>query len=248
MAKTKNPRRMAVVVAAVVAIVSIFVWVRSAKSGASTTSRELGVPAVVAREGARPRLYRWDVAPRPGLTPAVVLLHAEGGPRLFLGKGELAPYANALAQAGFLVVMPERDVTAGKSKARLEQVRATIDWVAQQPEVDAKRIAVFGFASGAFDALCEAGDDPRVKAIVSLTGGVPLECKLNKSLPPTLVIHGEKDLKYGPEHTTDLFRLIEHRSHGSEIAIYKDAPHFLIGESLDDATARTVSFIERHMR
>jgi dienelactone hydrolase len=50
--------------------------------------------------------------------------------------------------------------------------RQVLDWIGQQPELDATRIGAFGISMGGIKAVLIAGSDSRVKAtVVALAGG-----------------------------------------------------------------------------
>jgi pimeloyl-ACP methyl ester carboxylesterase len=51
---------------------------------------------------------------------------------------------------------------------QVEDVRAAVSWLEQQPEVDPDRIGLFGWAQGGAVAIVEAADDERVRSTVAV--------------------------------------------------------------------------------
>ena len=53
-------------------------------------------------------------------------------------------------------------------EAEVKGVEAVLDWAAADPEVDTKRLALFGFSWGGHIVLKGAGGQPLVKALVAI--------------------------------------------------------------------------------
>jgi hypothetical protein len=130
--------------------------------------------------------------------PAIVLCHGWGGIKSHLNQG-IAPRFAAEGYAvlafdyrgwgesdGRLVVrgeMPERDADGNVTvKAQLvrevvdpldqeEDIDAAITFMEGEPHVDASRIGIWGSSFGASHVIWRAGNDARVKAVVSQVGG-----------------------------------------------------------------------------
>lgn len=126
--------------------------------------------------------------------PAILYCHAHGNAyeigadEVILGRPALtAPYGPALAQAGYAVLCLEMpcfgaraDPTEGsRAKAdlwhgrplfgrMLAELAAGLRWLAQQPGVDATRIATLGLSMGGTHAWWMAALEPRIAAAVHL--------------------------------------------------------------------------------
>jgi uncharacterized protein len=72
--------------------------------------------------------------------------------------GEELPYRNPIALVG-----------AWRSAVR--EVRAAIEWLSTQPEVDGARLGVVGYSLGGFLALMTASEEPVVRAITLAAAG-----------------------------------------------------------------------------
>jgi hypothetical protein len=131
--------------------------------------------------------------------PAIVLCHGWGGMKSHLNQRIAPQFASAgyavLAfdyrgwgeSDGRLVVrgeMPKADADGNVTvKAQLvrevvdpldqeEDIDAAISFMTAEPHVDAARIGIWGSSLGGSHVIWRAGNDPRVKAVVSQVGGV----------------------------------------------------------------------------
>lgn len=116
-----------------------------------------------------------------GPFPALVLLTGSGAQdrdEALMGHKPFLVLADHLTRAGFAVLRFD-DRGVGGSKGDLNKAtqtdlagdaRGALDWLAQQPEVDKKRLALLGHSEGAMIAAKAAALDKRVAAIVMLAG------------------------------------------------------------------------------
>lgn len=135
--------------------------------------RELALPSVADPRDAI-ELYYFDVEGE-GVTPVVVLLP------IFTGHTAIPRYfARYFANRGWaaVVVGRGRDPLASLERPEeavqrtLSDYRRVLDWVEQQPELDAGRIGLFGVSLGAMDAVMLTALDERVHAlVVAMAGG-----------------------------------------------------------------------------
>lgn len=144
-----------------------------ARTRARFVVRELSLPsAVVGAESISFEYYDVDGDER---TPVVVLLPVFNGqlmiPRFF---------ARYFANQGWAAVVVTRGrdpldaLTAptGTVEGNLEDYRRVLDWIGQEPELDAGRIGLFGVSLGAMDAVMLTALDRRVNSLViAMAGG-----------------------------------------------------------------------------
>lgn len=106
-----------------------------------------------------------DAPPQAGRFPTVILSHGAGG-----NAGQFGWIASALAQAGFVVILPNHPgTTTGDASAeaavrvweRPADVSAVLDEVTTNaeayPQIDAGRISVLGFSAGGYTAMALSG-------------------------------------------------------------------------------------------
>lgn len=191
-----------------------------------------------------------------GTFPAVIALHGSGGIR----EGWADNPARLLAGRGFAVFVPHYFERTGDNWADdrtirqnfpswMQTIADAITWAAQQPKVDAARLALLGFSLGGYLALSVASRDKRVKAVVEYFGGLPQELEQHaSSLPPTLILHGDADPTVPVSEAHKLQRLLERHGVKHELQIYSGVGHGFTGPTLFDAGLRTLKFLNDNLR
>ena len=123
------------------------------------------------------------VPPGDGKYPAVIFLHGSGGSRLnfvpesswlagrhVVGMTIDSPYVRpAPTLQGLAGLRNERNL----SVQAVVDVRRAIDVLQSLKQVDGDRIGILGFSAGAKTAAIASGVDPRLKAVVIVSGGAP---------------------------------------------------------------------------
>ncbi|HYH01359.1 MAG TPA: dienelactone hydrolase family protein [Terriglobales bacterium] len=190
-----------------------------------------------------------------GAHPAVIALHGSGGIR----EGWAEQPASLLAGHGFAVFVIhyfERTGTYWADDRTIRQsfelwmkaVSDAITFASHQPQVDGSRVGLLGFSLGGYLALSVATRDPRVKAVVEYFGGLPEELTHElKPLPPTLVLHGERDTVVPVTEAHKLQHLFENTGTPYELKLYPVAGHGFSGFDLLDAGQRTLAFLKQHL-
>lgn len=136
------------------------------------TVRRVTLPPVA--EG-RPAIELEDYEPETeDLRPVIVLLP------IFSGQLNVTRYfARYFVNQGWTAILVDRDRDLLEDIDRLnEAIRANIadyrrvlDWVTEQPQLDANRIGLFGISFGAMDAVMLMALDHRVRALVAAMAG-----------------------------------------------------------------------------
>jgi dienelactone hydrolase len=123
--------------------------------------------------------------PRAGRRAAVIYVHGSGGDRRQLlfpavwlaGRGAVtltitAPSAQATMPTNLSPTARlrwQRDI----AEADVVAVRRGLDLLAQRPDVDPERLGYVGWSAGAKTGALLAGSEPRLKALVLMSGGSP---------------------------------------------------------------------------
>lgn len=188
--------------------------------------------------------------------PAILLLHGADG----LTFGERYRYgARILASAGYHVFMIHYLDRTGESRASYgtigqnfaawtDTLRDAVSFVAGQPGVARGRIGMLGTSLGGALAIETAAGDPRVTAVANYFGFVPRGlAERAKRLPPTLILHGERDAIVPVANAYQLQALLQKRGAPHEIKVYPDQGHGFSGEAQLDAAQRTAAFFARYL-
>ena len=131
------------------------------------------------------RLAGWFI-PAAGSSPSPTVVLAHGWSR---SRAEVLPHADFFHRAGFSVLLFDQR-NRGESDGNavtvglLEQhdLAGALDYVASRPDVDSRRIGVFGMSTGGVVALLVAAGDERVRAIVAESPFASIETIMNRSL------------------------------------------------------------------
>jgi fermentation-respiration switch protein FrsA (DUF1100 family) len=123
--------------------------------------------SIASRDGTR--LAGWFIAARDRSRPAPGIVLSHGWAR---SRCELLPHARFLHQAGFAVLMFDyrhRGESAGDAITmgvrERDDLRGALDALCARPEVDARRVGVFGMSMGGVIAVLVGARDERVRAI-----------------------------------------------------------------------------------
>ncbi len=199
--------------------------------------------------------------------PAVLILHGASG----IGDGAFYRGAAELfADHGYVTFLPhylprtdqkrnaaknERKMPAGKSESVLaglplqdKILRDAVDFIAKNPYVDASRIGVFGLSLGAFHALNLSSTDPRISAVVDMSGGLRGNMMPESNrLPPTLALHGAHDSLVSVSRARSLAAYLKERGIPHQLVVYPDQGHFFRGKAQQDALERATSFLAAYL-
>jgi carboxymethylenebutenolidase len=199
-----------------------------------------------------------------GRRPAVIVLHGSEGVKDF--GAVYRHYARMLAQEGYVVLLIHyfdrtgtarigpKDIKPEQFRAWADTARGAVRYAAGRPEVDGKRIGLLGFSLGAYLALAVAarGDLP-IAAVIDLFGGLPKDLHEGvKTLPPTLIVHGDADRTVPVREAYALADLLKDRKVPCEIKVYKGQDHLFktdpLGSDVLDATKRCLAFFGKHLK
>jgi dienelactone hydrolase len=228
------------------------------------------------------RVWRFD-AKVEGQWPAVVLLYGANGVEsakdMYCGAAKrLAAKGYAVFLVHYLDATPHQDTkkigelvkrglrgTATPEEARcvhdhfhvwMDCVRDGVGHVRKQPGVDRERVGVVGISLGGFVGLaCASRQDLKLSAAISCFGGLPRAMHERvKSLPPTLVVHGDTDEVVSVEEAHALRKLGSDKKLPIEVVIYPKVGHVfqtVEGQfdmrALFDAERRMMAHLDKHL-
>lgn len=240
------------------------------------------IPVPSAREGTV-KLHTWVVQPL-GTDKAPVIVVIQPGPGMDLGDnpklGEGANWmravADALAQRGYIAVMPDlasglgpnggnfdsfrfpddvsRAAASRSAAERMDLVRAARDYGNSLPRATGKSGAT-GFCNGGGMAWESAAAIPGLGAAVAFYGGPPSPAVMAKIQAPVLALAGDQDPGLAPRvaaAAADMQKL----GKVYEFNIYHDATHaFLHQQTLGqnavatlDGWNRAIAFFDKYLK
>jgi carboxymethylenebutenolidase len=194
----------------------------------------------------------------PGKYPAVVVLHGSGG--MLVGGPAFRTLARELARRGYVAhvvhyfdltgtFLADRPTMTARFPEWLLAVADGVTSLAKQPNVDASRIGVAGYSLGGYLAVALAMFDARVSAVVDYFGGIPDPLRNDiKSLPPTLILHGDADTIVPVAEAKTLEAVCRDRRIPHEVRIYAGQGHFFTGDDSRDAMTRALRFLDTHVK
>lgn len=186
--------------------------------------------------------------------PAVILLHGASG----VGGGHLIyAMAEALAETGLAVFAVHyfdaipRGNRAGIARyfERDEIIGDAIDYVSALHFIDQRRIGLFGYSLGAFQALERAHKDSRVKAVVAAAGGLDGRRSRDEigSMPPTLILHGDRDGIVSVRRAHQVASVLESIGAPYELEITQGTAHVPRGQAFDYWMSRAAGFFHENL-
>jgi dienelactone hydrolase len=184
--------------------------------------------------------------------PTLIVLHGSGGYRDF------SMLAQLITSQGYAVLVPhyfdtththwaDEHAIGRHALTWAQAVGDAISFAATQQFVDPQRIALVGFSLGAYLAVAVAAEDTRVKAVVEFFGGVPERVRIRR-LPPTLILHGERDNIVPLAEGLRLKQLCEQRGVCVEMETYPGAGHSFPPMVMFQAAQRALEFLNRHVK
>ena len=167
--------------------------------------------------------------------PAALLLHAAGHDRDAFASFVYPGMAEILTSQGVAVLridwrgrgqsIGEQEYHSFSDRQREKislDVRAALDFIAKQPEVDRDRIAVFAEEVSAEWAVMGSEGDPRVKALALLSGRLSAKARevlaANKGIPILCMV--SKEDKHGFDDMSGVYA--ESASPESDLRVYED--------------------------
>lgn len=166
--------------------------------------------------------------------------------------------------AGYAIGSVNQGVVAGRLAVSLDwylkTIRAAVDYLCCNPQVDCSRIALSGFSQPANAALTYASKDPRIKAVVWNYGGWPWTMPYDAlRLPPVCIFHGEADGVYDVKYARELAFDLQTYCRPYEAYIYPCQKHMFnvyydlrkenrfMKPAILDAFEKMVSFLYRSL-
>ncbi len=197
----------------------------------------------------------WFAPAARGKFPAVLLLHGSGG--LDPGTAQVfRSIGRGFSERGYVVLIPhyfertnhtvDKPFQTKDFLAWMEAVEDAIKFAGASGTVDADRIGMIGYSMGAHIAFYRGARDPRIKAIVSCAGSLPVESK--SKFPPVLILQGSADRSNPLANVKKFQEALKAKGTPYANHIYKRMGHNFDVERWEDAAERAGAFFDKHLR
>ena len=197
------------------------------------------------RSGEATVSLEWFAPADRGRFPTVVLLHPSGG----MDPGTAAIFratGRDFAERGYVVLIPryfERTghiagaaLKDGELSAFVKAVEDGVEFGIASGIVNEDRIGVLGYSMGAYIAFSRAARDPRIKAVVSCSGSLPVESRA--TFPPVLILQGSNDRSSPVSRLAKFQEALKAKGTPCASHIYKGMGHNFDLERWEDAMTR----------
>lgn len=167
--------------------------------------------------------------------------------RLLAAQGAVVYFVHYFDRTG-TIFAGDRSIDAN-SLAWTETARDAVDFAAAHPRTRKDTIGLFGYSLGAFLAVAEASRDPRVVAVVEISGGIFKGfAPRMRRVPPMLILHGRMDQRVPVARAFELEKKATRLGSTPAIKIYEGEGHVLSPDAANDATRRALAFFAKHWK
>ena len=192
------------------------------------------------------------------MCPGMLVLHGSMGAGSYW-LGRFAPTLNGLGIAAYAPrylqktgswIATSKKIYDGKHfPAWLTAARDAVSYVAERPSIDAKRIGVLGFSLGGYLAMALAAQEPRIRAVIALSGGLPpgWENEVSTGMAPVLLLHGTNDAVVPVAEAYRAERLLKERGVVCELEVFPGERHWITGKAQAKLLARCAAFLNKNL-
>lgn len=205
-----------------------------------------------------------DDAASQAARPAVIWVHGGGWTAGDNRMPSAVGYATELARRGYVTASVDYRLLAtggcprapgcqAAMAAAQADVEQAVRWVrAHHAElgVDPRRIALAGSSAGAITSLLVGTQQARgahVRAVVSLSGGLPPETLVDRRAAPALLLHGTSDDRLSPTWSLRAARVMQSAGALARLRLVPGGEHDLWLAHRAEAVRRMAAFLGEHL-
>jgi carboxymethylenebutenolidase len=196
--------------------------------------------------------------PTPGVHPGILVLHGSGGAGSYwmdrfaptLMKFGVAAYApHYLQKTRSQRATPEMILDGQHFPQWLEAIRDAVSYIAERPGVDARRIGVLGVSLGGYLAVALGIEDRRMRAVIELSGGLPMgwEDRVSQGMAPVLILHGAADTVVPVSEAHKLQRVLRERRVSCETEVLPGEGHWFSAGAQAKVLMSCARFLGQHL-
>jgi carboxymethylenebutenolidase len=190
--------------------------------------------------------------------PGVLVLHGSMGAGSYwmgrfaptLTRLGIAAYApRYLQKTGSLLATSKKILDGKHFPAWLAAVRDAVSYVAERPGIDEQRIGILGFSLGGYLAMALAAEERRIRAVISLSGGLPpgWEGQVSTGMAPVLLLHGTNDAVVPVAEAYRAERVLKERGVVCELEVFPGERHWITGAAQARLLMRCAEFLEKNL-
>ena len=196
--------------------------------------------------------------PAAGVHPGILVLHGSGGAGSYwmdrfaptLMKFGVAAYApHYLQKTRSQRATPEMILDGKHFPQWLEAIRDAVTYIAERPGVDARRIGVLGVSLGGYLAVALGIEDRRMRAVIELSGGLPLgwEDRVAQGMAPVLILHGAADTVVPVSEAHRLQGVLRERRVSCEMEVLPGEGHWFSAGAQARVLTSCARFLGQHL-
>jgi carboxymethylenebutenolidase len=157
----------------------------------------------------------------------------------------------------YAAAVEQRQKLRNHFESWMAAIRDALSYVRRQPAVDATRVGLVGLSLGGYLAMSVAAEkDIKISAVVECFGGLETEVTRDiKGMPPTLLIHDEKDPTVPVKEAYALLGRLVAGNIPHEFQIYTGVGHVFMDAKGNfnvfaalNAESRTLGFLDKHLK
>ncbi len=187
--------------------------------------------------------------------PAILLLHGSGGLEQAT-HGVFRGMAKDLAAKGYAVFIPHyfdrtnhvpgQPIRQDEQVPFMKAIEDAVKFVTARDEVDAENLGILGMSMGAGLAFTRGALDKRVKAVVSLSGSLPIGSRAK--FPPTLILHGSKDAGTPVKYIRKFEDQLKANDTPVVVKIYAGVGHNFAASEFPEIARRSGIFFDKYLK
>jgi carboxymethylenebutenolidase len=193
-----------------------------------------------------------------GPHPGIVVLHGSGG----AGSYWMDRFAPTLMKFGVGAYAPHYLQKTRSQRATAEMIldgkhfpewlgaiRDAVDYVAARPGIDARRIGVLGVSLGGYLAVALGIEDRRMRAVIELSGGLPMgwEDRVSQGMAPVLILHGAADTVVPVSEAYKLQGVLRERRVSCETEVLPGEGHWFSAGAQARVLMSCARFLGQHL-
>jgi carboxymethylenebutenolidase len=193
-----------------------------------------------------------------GPHPALILFHGSGG-NVDPWLQHIASAVSSMGVAIFAVHYFDRTQTTQADPILIQDgihfplwlatAKDALSQIAEMPDIDARRIALFGISLGAFLSLALATEAKPIRVVIEVSDGLvePWSTRATSAFPPTLIFHGEVDTTVPVSFARGLDDLLSRLDIRHQTVLLANETHRFSSPAIMQILSTTLTFLKANL-